>query len=58
MHTLAPVINPLGVRLPPKPIKRHMTLKKGDIELGRIMSPYVGIGIYMHVWYSANLIGY
>ena len=57
-HALAPVINPLGARLPPKPTTRHSTLKGGAIELGKIMSPYVGIDTYMHVWYSANLIGY
>ena len=57
-HALAPVTNHQGARLPLKPTRRHSILKGGAIELGKIMSLCVGIGTYMHVWYSANLIGY
>ena len=57
-HALAPAINLLGAGLPQKPTMRQLTLKGGAIKLGKIMSPYVGIGTYMHVWYSVNLIGY
>ena len=57
-HALAPATSCLGAGLPPKPTKRHLTLKGGAIESGKIMSLCVGTGIYMHVWYSASLIGY
>ena len=55
---LAPVTNHLGARTPPKPITRYLTLKEGNIGSEKIMSLCVGTGIYMHVWYSASLIGY
>ena len=57
-HALAPAINLLGAGPPPKPTTRRLTLKGGTIKLQKIMSPYVGIDTYMHVWYSINLIGY
>ena len=57
-RVLAPVINLLGAGLPQKPTTRRLILKGGAIELKKIMSPCVEIDTYMHVWYSANLIGY
>ena len=56
--TLAPVTNHLVAGTPPKPTTRHLTLKEGAIRSEKIMSLCVGTGIYMHVWYSASLIGY
>ena len=55
---LAPATNHLGAGLPPKPTTMHLTLKEGAIESEKIMSLCVGTDIYMHVWYSASLIGY
>ena len=55
---LAPATNHLGAGTPPKPTMRHLTLKEGNIRSEKIMSLCVGTGIYMHVWYSASLIGY
>ena len=49
---------PPRCRAPLKPTMRHLTLKGGAIESGKIMSLCVEIGIYIHVWYSASLIGY
>ena len=55
---LAPATNNLGARTSPQPTTRHLTLKEGNIGSEKIMSLCVGTGIYMHVWYSASLIGY
>ena len=57
-HALAPVTNQIGAWTPPKPTTMHLTLKEGHIRSEKIMSLCVGTGIYMHVWYSASLIGY
>ena len=56
-HALAPVTNHLDAGPPPKPTTTHLTLKEGRIGSEKIMSLCVGTGIYMHVWYSASLIG-
>ena len=50
--------NHLGAGTPQKPTTTHLTLKEGHIRSEKIMSICVRTHIYMHVWYSASLIGY